>query len=71
MYDKIEPLTPMREPTVVSNGLSSTNPSATRAKPEYALRTVMTTAAIVSQQFHATTAKYSRMSAPPIAAVVV
>jgi len=26
IYDSIEPLTPMREPTVVNNGLSSMNP---------------------------------------------
>ena len=26
MYDSIEPLTPMREPTVVNNGLSSMKP---------------------------------------------
>jgi hypothetical protein len=67
IYDKMEPLTPIRDPTVVSNGLSSMKPiipdgaasehqkgfkekgnsdrpSATRAKPEYAFSTVMTTA---------------------------
>ena len=55
MYDRIEPLTPMSAPTVVSNGLSNMNPSATSANPEYAFKTVMTTG----------------MSAPPMAAVVV
>lgn len=34
IYDRMEPLTPMSEPTVVSRGLSSINPSATSAKPE-------------------------------------
>ena len=34
MYDKIEPLTPMRAPIEVSNGLFSMNPSATSANPE-------------------------------------
>ena len=55
IYERIEPETPMRAPTVVSRELSSIKPSATSAKPEYALRTVMTTG----------------ISAPPIAAVVV
>ena len=58
----MEPLTPIKDPTVVNNGLSSMNPanrtpsdehnvrdiqdkpSATRANPEYAFRTVMITA---------------------------
>ena len=44
MYERMEPETPMRAPTEVRSGLSSMKPSATRAKPEYALRTVMTTA---------------------------
>jgi hypothetical protein len=47
MYDKIEPLTPIRDPTLVSSGLSSIKPSATKAKPEYALRTVITTAEFI------------------------
>lgn len=55
MYERIEPETPISAPTVVSNELSNMKPSATRAKPEYALSTVMTTG----------------MSAPPMAAVVV
>jgi hypothetical protein len=44
MYDKIDPLTPINDPTLVSSGLLSMKPSATRANPEYALRTVITTA---------------------------
>jgi hypothetical protein len=44
IYDRIEPLTPIKEPTVSNRGLSSMKPSATSAKPEYAFRTVMTTA---------------------------
>ena len=44
IYERIDPLTPIREPTVVNNGLSNINPSATKAKPEYALSTVITTA---------------------------
>jgi hypothetical protein len=63
IYDRIEPLTPIKAPTVVNSGLSSmkpgkmtfkfhntvqtvglNSPSATRAKPEYAFNTVMTTA---------------------------
>jgi hypothetical protein len=40
----MEPLTPMSEPTVVRSGLSSMKPSATKANPEYAFKTVMTTA---------------------------
>jgi hypothetical protein len=55
IYERILPLTPISAPTVVRIGTSSISPSATRAKPEYALRTVITTG----------------MSAPPIAAVVV
>ena len=55
IYERMEPLTPMSEPTVVRRGLLSINPSATRANPEYAFRTVITTG----------------MSAPPMAAVVV
>ena len=34
MYDRIEPLTPINAPTVVRRGLSSMNPSATKANPE-------------------------------------
>lgn len=49
MYDRIEPLTPIKEPTLVRSGLLSINPSATNAKPEYALSTVITTAAVVSK----------------------
>jgi hypothetical protein len=55
MYERMEPDTPIRAPTVVSRELSSINPSATSANPEYAFKTVMTTG----------------ISAPPIAAVVV
>lgn len=44
MYDRIEPLTPISAPIEVNNELSSIKPSATKAKPEYALSTVMTTA---------------------------
>lgn len=44
MYDRMEPLTPMSAPTVVKRELSSMNPSATSANPEYAFRTVITTA---------------------------
>lgn len=44
IYDRIEPLTPISDPTVNRRGLSSMKPSATRAKPEYAFSTVMTTA---------------------------
>lgn len=65
MYDRMEPLTPIKEPTVVNSGLSNMkpvqpltsvkdvlydlensdhSPSATSAKPEYAFRTVITTA---------------------------
>lgn len=70
----MEPLTPISEPTVVRSELSSMRPSATRANPEYALRTVMTTAnyhnvskvlKIPSRILHL------RISAPPMAAVVV
>ena len=32
IYDRIEPLTPMREPTVVNNGLSSMKPMNHRAQ---------------------------------------
>ncbi len=49
------PDAPIRLPTLVRSMLSNMNPSATRAKPEYALRTVTRTG----------------MSAPPIAAEVV
>lgn len=55
MYERMEPDTPIKAPTVVSRELSNMKPSATSAKPEYAFRTVMTTG----------------MSAPPMAAVVV
>lgn len=44
IYDKMDPLTPISEPTVVNNGLSSMKPSATSANPEYAFNTVITTA---------------------------
>lgn len=44
IYDKMDPLTPISEPTVVNSGLSSMNPSATSANPEYAFNTVITTA---------------------------
>ena len=46
IYDRIEPLTPMRAPIDVSSELSSMKPSATKAKPEYAFKTVMTTARV-------------------------
>ena len=49
IYDKIEPLTPIKEPTVSNKGLSSIRPSAIKAKPEYAFNTVMTTAVRVSK----------------------
>lgn len=55
MYERILPLAPMRLPTLVRSILSSMNPSATKAKPEYAFRTVTKTG----------------ISAPPIAALVV
>lgn len=54
-YDKILPLAAIRLPTLVNNKLSSMNPSATSANPEYAFSTVTSTG----------------MSAPPIAADVV
>ena len=34
IYERMEPETPIRAPTVVRRGLSSMKPSATRAKPE-------------------------------------
>lgn len=34
IYERIEPLTPINEPTVVRSGLSNIKPSATSAKPE-------------------------------------
>jgi len=49
MYERMEPETPIRAPTVVRRGLSSMKPSATSANPEYAFRTVMTTAVIISR----------------------
>jgi hypothetical protein len=55
MYDRIDPLAAIRLPTLVRSMLSSMNPSATRANPEYAFKTVTRTG----------------MSAPPIAAEVV
>lgn len=62
MYDRIEPLTPIKEPTLVRSGLLSINPSATKAKPEYALSTVITTATFVSkiQQRYRCTYAYLR-----------
>ena len=51
MYDRIEPLTPIKDPIVVRSGLSSMKPSATSANPEHALRTVMTTAREQSLRF--------------------
>mmetsp|Transcript_14532 Transcript_14532/g.57970 ORF Transcript_14532/g.57970 Transcript_14532/m.57970 type:complete len:379 (-) Transcript_14532:782-1918(-) len=54
MWVRMAPDEPIKAPTTVSNGLSSMNPSAQSAQPEYELSTVMTTG----------------MSAPPIEAVM-
>lgn len=71
MYDRIEPETPISDPTVVRSGLLSMKPSATKAKPLYAFSTVMTTATPVSNGIKVHSGGNLRISAPPIAAVVV
>lgn len=55
IYDKIAPDDPTNAPTIVKSGLSSINPSAHKAHPEYEFKTVITTG----------------ISAPPIAFVKV
>eukprot|EP00178_Gracilaria_changii_P015593 TRINITY_DN43690_c0_g1_i1.p2 TRINITY_DN43690_c0_g1~~TRINITY_DN43690_c0_g1_i1.p2 ORF type:complete len:119 (-),score=15.30 TRINITY_DN43690_c0_g1_i1:59-415(-) len=43
MYDKIAPDDPIKDPTIVNNGLFNMNPSAHKAHPEYEFKTVMAT----------------------------
>ena len=43
MYDKIAPEEPIKDPTIVNNGLANINPSAHKAHPEYEFKTVIAT----------------------------
>jgi hypothetical protein len=43
MYERIAPELPISDPTIVSIGLLSMNPSAQRAQPEYEFKTVIAT----------------------------